>query len=251
MKSRNFLLSDLELFYTHATKETWDIEDAHIRALLQTHPDDFFIFYENKELIGYCVALKESDSFGFISSLLVLEQFRSLGYGKKIFTFALKYLGNRQIALDSVLGQESFYEQFGFSSYFDVNTYRFMTGSVTLPKTDYDIINFDVTLSLQGLDRYMQLMLQNSDMDYKAIKTNETITAFAFSFVYKDGYKITLHVDDINEALVLFLTLSNNYDKGTRIYMQSSKLTPMLEALADALHMQEVLKFTRMYNKIL
>ncbi|HIC12034.1 MAG TPA: N-acetyltransferase [Sulfurimonas sp.] len=123
--------NDLELFYKYAKEEQWDIEGIHIRTSLKTYPNDFFIFYQNRQLIGYVVALKESEQFAFISSLLVLKKFRGLGYGAKIFSFALQHLKTCQIALDSVVGQEKFYEKFEFESYFDVTTSVFKTGKVS------------------------------------------------------------------------------------------------------------------------
>ncbi|SFV66852.1 GCN5-related N-acetyltransferase [hydrothermal vent metagenome] len=242
---------DLTLFYSHAKEEQWDIEDIHIPTLLKTNPKDFFIFYENKKLLGYVVALKESEQFGFISSLLVLKEFRSLGYGKKILTVALKHLQNRQIALDSVLGQETFYEKFSFKRYFDVSYFKFIVGSVALSQPKYDTIDFDAKLSLDGQSEYTKLLLQNKNIHYKAIKSNNTISAFAFSFTYKDGYKITLNAEDINEAISLFFALTNNYKKNTNIYIQVTRLSPILEAITEALQMSEVSKMTRMYNKVL
>lgn len=95
MKIQKLQECDLELFYTYAKEEKWDIEEIHIRSLLKTRPDDFFIFYKNSKLLGYVVSLKQSESFGFISSLLILKEFRGMGYGKKIFSFALKHLQTR------------------------------------------------------------------------------------------------------------------------------------------------------------
>ena len=251
MQAEKFTVEDLELFYKYASQELWEIEDIHIRALLQTHPNDFFIFYENKVLIGYCVALKENETFGFISSVLVLKKFRLLGYGKKIFTFALEHLKGCQIALDSVLGQESFYKKFGFSSYFDVNTYKYITGSIVQPSNMIPTTDFDEELSLQGVSTYLKEILTTESVSYRAIKEDNTIKSFAFSFAYKDGYKLTINSEDVNHLLALLFALADNYPARTSLYMQTTKLTPQHEALTEALKMQKVSTFTRMYNKII
>ncbi|MDQ7068472.1 MAG: GNAT family N-acetyltransferase [Sulfurimonas sp.] len=251
MQIRNLQEKELPLFYTYANAEQWDIEDLHIRSLLKTHPDDFFIFYKRTELLGFVVALRESEQFGFISSLLVLKPFRSLGYGKEIFTFACEHLGERQIGLDSVLGQESFYEKFGFKRYFDVNTYRFETGKFLLNNDDYEIVNFDETLCLESQSPYLIELLSHKEIECKTIKSKESDCSFAFAFSYKDGYKITLQTQEINQTIALFFALCRKYQNNTPIYIQSTKMTPMLEALAEALQMKRVSYFTRMYNKIL
>ncbi|MDF1883119.1 GNAT family N-acetyltransferase [Sulfurimonas sp. SAG-AH-194-C21] len=250
MQIQRLKTSDLELFYTYAKEEQWDIEDIHIRTLLKIHPDDFFIFYENEELLGYVVALKESSEFGFISSLLVLKKFRSLGYGAKIFSIALTHLKNCQIALDSVLGQEKFYEKFGFKAYFDVNTYMFQTGELSIQKSKtLEVSSVDKEDSLRGQSKYFKSLLLDKNVSYRAIK--EHTDSFAFAFAYKDGYKITIQSEDVNHALSLFFALCQNYENKTAVYLQSSMQNTMLEALAQALGMKRVLHSTRMYNKIL
>ncbi len=251
MQIQNLHLDDLELFYKYAKEEHWDIEDPHIRALLKTHPEDFFIFYEDSELLGFVVAVKESDELGFISSLLVLKEFRCLGYGKKIFTFACEHLGERQIALDSVLGQEMFYEKFGFKSYFDVNTYQFQTGKFSINSDTYDIIDFDKELCLSNQTRFFKALLIDTNVQYKAIVEEGIISSFAFAFAYKDGYKVTIHTQDVNHGAALFFALCKECIHHTAIYIQTTKTDSLLEALAQALEMKRVSYTTRMYNKIL
>lgn len=240
---------DLELFYKHAKKENWDIEDIHIRASLKTHPNDFFIFYKNSQLIGFVVALKENEEFAFISSLLVLKEFRGIGYGKEIFLLALEHLKACQVALDSVLGQEPFYEKFGFKSYFDIDTLVFKTGQMSPKNNTIEVVDFDKKLSLKGQSEYLKTLLLEKGVHYKAIK--DDLNSFAFAFAYKDGYKVFINTQDINHAITLFFSLCQNYESGTFIYMQSSPQEPMLQALSQALSMTKVSHFTRMYNKIL
>ena len=240
----------LNLFFHYAQLENWDIEELHIRTLLKLHPNDFFIFFKDDALLGFVVALKESEEFGFISSVLVLKEFRSLGYGKEIFAFALEHLKGCQIALDSVLGQESFYEKFGFQSYFNVILYKFLKGSVTLNKSVYDVIDLTKELAAKELNDYTQLMMDSKETQYKAIINEDTISSYAFTFAYKDGYKVHIESEDINEAVALFFALITPYKEHTSIYLQASKLSPLLLALSEVLSMQEVSKFTRMYKSL-
>lgn len=249
MQIKNLCEDDLELFYEHAKKEKWDIEDLHIRSLLKTHPDDFFVFYIDEKLLGFVVALKESDILGFISSLLVVEEFRNLGYGKKILSFTLEHLQERQIALDSVIGQEEFYKKFGFSSYFDVNVYKFITGKLSINNDNFKIVDFDKNFIADNA--YLQNLLSDKNTLYKAIQEQENISSFAFSFPYKDGYKLTINTENIHHALALFFALASNYEKDTAIYIHTTQIHPLLEALVEALEMQEVSSMKRMYNKIL
>ena len=241
----------LELLLLHSSFEGWDIEKAHIIALFKTYNDDFFIAYKEQQLLGFIVALKKSPLFGFISTFLVLKEFRGLGYGKKLFEHALKHLKGCQIALDSLEDKTTFYEKKGFQRYFDVLTYKFITGSVSLNKHNYRFVKSAKTSSTKSTDEYLKNLLLDKDVNYQEIQGSEEKNSYAFTFPYKDGYKISIESSDINEAIALFFNLCDTHPKGTSIYMQVSKLSPLLEALVDALKMTETSKNIRMYNKIL
>ena len=243
--------NELSLLFKYSALEGWDNEKVHTKALYHSYPDDFFIVYKDKQLIGFILALKHSDKFGFISNLLVLKEFRNLGYGKKIFDYGLKHLDGCQIALDSVVGKETLYEKSGFKSYFDVVTYKFISASVSLPQTDFEVVGFDKKLSLKDRDTYMSEMILSKETIYKAIKNKEKISSFALAFHYIDGYKLHIESEDINEAITLFFTLTKAYKKGTAIYLQASPLSPMIEAIVELLKMKADSKSIRMYNFIL
>jgi len=250
MKIQALKEHELSQLFDYAQLEGWDVEEAHTLALFKTHPNDFFICYKDNMLIGFIVALKESDTFGFISSFLVLKEFRGQGYGKQIFEFALEHLKGCQIALDSVIGKEKFYETYGLKSYFDVYHYRFKVGSVTLPKIPFEITS-QIDTELIQKNNYLNVLLQDKTVIYKAIHTNSKLSSYAFSFNYKDGYKITIDSQDINEALALFFDFGGNYEDGSYVYIQVTKLSPILEVIVELLKMEEDSKSVRMYNKIL
>jgi len=134
---------ELALLYSYSQKEGWDTEEIHTNSLYAAHPNDFFIAYENEELIGFILAVKHNNKFGLISNLLVLKEFRRRGYGKTLLEFGVEYLENRQIALDSIKGKEAFYETIGFRAYFDTITYKFLIGNVLLPNNNIEIVDFD------------------------------------------------------------------------------------------------------------
>jgi GNAT superfamily N-acetyltransferase len=248
MQIRTLQKHELPLLFHYSSLENWDNEELHSTTLFNTHPNDFFVAFKNKQILGFIIAIKHSNEFGFVSNFLVLKKFRGLGHGKEIFAFALKHLSGCQIALDSVLSKEDIYKKAGFKSYFDVVNYRFIIGSVTLPQANFELIDFNKELSLKDKDLYMKKMILSDKTRYKAIKTHNRISSFALSFEYIDGYKIHLESEDINEALTLFFALTNVYKSGTAIYLQSSPLSPLLEAIVELLKMQVHSTYRRMYN---
>lgn len=250
MQIRTLQQKELASLFFYSKEENWDNEELHTTALFKAHPDDFFIAYKGAKLLGFIVAIKYSQEFGFISNFIILKEFRNFGYGQKLFTFVLEHLKGCQIALDSIVDKQQLYKKFGFSPYVDVISYKFFVGSVTLPSSHIQTIDFDKKLSLNNQNSYMINMLLNEEVEYKAVQKGDLISSFAFSFAYKDGYKIHIESLDINEAITLFFALCENYETGTAIYIQASKLNPILLTINELLKMSEENKFVRMYNKI-
>jgi len=94
-------------------------------------------------------------------------------------------------------------------------------------------------------------MLLNKNVSYKAIKKDNHISSCAFYFHYKDGYKIFINPNSINEALALYKELTQEFVTATPIYIQATRLTPILLQLVEMLQMSEVSRSSRMYNKVL
>jgi len=251
MKILSLKFHQLELLFSYASSEGWDIEEAHMLALFKSHPNDFFIIYKSSELIGFIIAIKYSNEFGFISSFLVLPEFRGLGYGKVIFEFALKHLQGCQIALDSVVGKEELYEDAGFKSYFDVITYKYITKTKEPRYTKIFTTDYKEGLTHLVNSSYINAMITDERVNYKVILRENHISSCAFSFPYKDGFKIHIESNDIQEIISLFFTLTNKFKTNTAIYLQTTKLSPLLFSLTKELQMSEESKSIRMYNKIL
>ena len=231
--------------------EKWDVEEVHIKSLFITHTKDFFIAYHKESLVGFIIALRESEKFGMISSFLILKEFRGLGFGKQLFIHALHHLQKRQIALDSIESQQDFYNKFAFQSYFDVTTYKFIKGTLLHSTSNYTIEPFATTTSLQHQSDYMQLMISSFKDSYLCIKEREKITSFGFLYRFRDGYKIYIHSENIDEAITLFFELTQSFKERTPVYLQTSKLEPLQYNMVKRLKMRETSKFIRMYNKIL
>ena len=248
---RRLKKAELPLLFNSSKQENWTNEEVHTTALYKAHPEDFFIAFRGNSVVGFILAIRYSDKFGFISNFLILPAFRSQGYGKKLFAFACEHLKGSQIALDSVSGKEKFYENFGFSSYFDVANYVFTKGAVTLPSSELIVTSFDKDLALVSKDMYMKTMILANRTSYKAIKSKNSISSFGFHFKYKDGYKIYIDSQEINETVSIFFALIEDLENNTHIYMQTTPLEPLYEAVSELLKMKMYEVSVRMYNKVI
>ena len=229
----------------------WDIEKVHILALFEAHPDDFLVAHEAEKLIGFILAIKYTDNFGFISTFLVLKEHRGEGYGKNLFNHALSHLEDRQVALDSNQKDIYLYEEYGFKAYFDVVNYMHLSFNNKKDESKVKFIELSDEVFLVKKDVYMKSILQSKEVHYKSIVRNNKISSYAFSYKYIDGYKISINTDCIDDAKALFIYLSNVYAEGTKIYIQASKLNQVFIELVNYFSMKEYSKSTRMYNKVL
>ena len=250
MKIRTLKEKELKLFFKYANLEGWDMEEIHTLSLFQTHPDDFFIALEGEEVIGFIEAIKYSREFGFISSFLVLKEFRSLGYGKKIFEFALKHLQGCQVALNAIVGKEEIYKAAGFQSYFELYTYKYTIDKLS-PSSNLHTIVIDENTPFITDDIYLKSMLSKPEITSIGLKNEGRVSEYALMFVYKDGYKVLIYSQDLDSVKALFFSLTNRLKEGSTVYIQASKLTPVLLQFVKTLQMDETSKFIRMYNKII
>jgi len=251
LQIRTLKKNELKLLYKYAKIEGWETEELYINTLFKLSNDGFFVAFLKKQLIGFIVGVKHSSQFASISSFLIIKQFRAQGHGKALLHHALKYLDGYQIALDSVINKESIYLNAGFHSYFDTTTYKFVKGSITLNNTNKIITGYEKNISTLNVDRETKEMILLTKKTYKAIKKGLNISSFGYLYPFVDGQKIVLSSNDINEVVTLFFAIIENLPNNTNIYIQVTKLTPVLEALVEALKMQEYSKLTRMYNTIL
>ncbi len=192
--------------------EGWYIEEAYLESLYLEFPNDFFVAFNNKTIVGFISALKYSDEFGFISNFIILKEFRSLGYGKILFEHALLHLKNRQIALECIRKQESFYKKYEFKTY-------------------YDSIHYVHTIKTK--------------VQVQTLCSSDSCTS------YKDGYKVTIDSSSNEDTLNIFYTLIKDFKVGTKIYIKCSPLDKSLLYVVKKLNMKEFSRMSKMYNKIL
>lgn len=250
LKIRVLEKEELPLLLGHAYEVGLDVEELHLKCQFTLHQEDFFIAHKDDALVGFIVALKHSDNFAFISNLLVLKEFRGHGYAKMLLAFALEHLQDAQIALDSSYETTHFYEKAGFSSYFDLHTFLYITTNESHDLGKFNFQNYENSTSANKTNNYLQCLLKNKDVSYISLETDAVLNSFNITFPYKDGYKIVIDAQKLEQARALFFKLSQSFEEGVSIYMDATKLNPIFLTLAKELAMIELSKSARMYNKV-
>lgn len=73
---------------------------------------------------------------------------------------------------------------YGFKSYFDLIHYKFLIGSINLPKSSL-LLSKKLKQKAFQENTYLQTLFQDKDVNYRAISEGKNISSFAFSLSYK------------------------------------------------------------------
>ncbi|QOY54775.1 GNAT family N-acetyltransferase [Candidatus Sulfurimonas marisnigri] len=255
---RELRQSELVSFFNSFKLEGFTNNVSHIKCLNKSYPNDFFIAYKDKELVGFVLAIKESEKFGRLSNLLILKKFRSQGFGKELLNFAKKHLDGCQIAIDCIQGKEQIYEAVGFKAYFETSLFSFNSGQTQAPKSNITVSNvsessfLEHNLKLNYLKKqsYTSCLFKKSTL-CKGVYNEDSLSSYAILLPYKDGYQIVLSSNEINEALALIYHLSKDLNKATSIYIEVPQTEQLLLRIVKLHDMEIVSTTTNMYNKIL
>ena len=251
--------NEFPLFLDAIRLENWHLEIIHLESLFKEFPHDFFIAKKGNDIVGFITALQHTSNFGFISNFIILKRFRSLGFGKRLFNFALNYLGDAQITLECKKNQESFYEAFNFTSYYDSINYVYSIKdeySTTLESTSHfneeKLFEYHKAHLPQKYIQHLSSIIKHDDTLFEAIYNDETkLSSYGICMPFADGYKVILSSSNYQEAINMFFNFMNSFDKATKIYLVVTKLEPMLIKMVENLEMKEYSRMSKMYNKVL
>lgn len=249
---------EFTLFLDALSLQGWEIQNIHLSSLFKVFQNDFFIARKDTKVIGFISALKYTYNFGFISNFIILEEFRSLGYGKELFNYALEHLKNCQITLECKKNQQAFYKAFDFTYYYDSVYYLYEVGEAltsSLKTTSHldkeKFIAYHEALLPQKYIHHLSNVAQDQKSDFMAIYNENTLSSYGMCFNYKDGYKIILSAKTYEENVALFSSLTKKFKKETKVYMEATVLETELMNLVEDLGMQEHSRMSKMYNKVL
>lgn len=117
MKIRRIRESEIDFALRCTIQEGWLSETREsFESFYARDPDGCFVAESDKRLIGICVATCYG-SDGFVGELIVIEDMRGRGVGRRLLEHSIDYLENRgaqNILLDGDLPAVPLYEKVGF-----------------------------------------------------------------------------------------------------------------------------------------
>lgn len=248
-------LSDMSFLLNAAKSEGWNPGLFDSIPFYFTDPSGFFIEKLNDKPIGCISAPIYNEAYGFMGFYIVLPEYRSKGYGLKLWNHAINYLGNRVIGLDGVVAQQNNYKKSGFTFFY--NNIRYsgkVKGILSKSVVPIDAIPFKILVEydskIYGLNRAIFLQhwitLRNS---YGFAKTQSNkVLGYGIIRKCEIGYKVgPLFADNSETANEIFLSLlSMCEDK--EVFLDVPEINKEAIKLANQYNLQKVFETARMYK---
>lgn len=106
----------------------------YISVMINSNDTDYILIEDDDKIVGYALVEKRAapsniyecfkpDEFAFINEIIILPEYRSKGYGRKIMEEATKWAKERKLTsvelnvLSNNYSARAFYENIGFKEY--------------------------------------------------------------------------------------------------------------------------------------
>ncbi|MDQ1261284.1 MAG: Acetyltransferase family protein [Euryarchaeota archaeon] len=251
--------NEVDLIISWADSEGWNpgIHDAE--TFYRTDPNGFFLgIFEGKPAASISAVAYDA-SFGFLGFYIVQSPSRGKGLGTEIWNAGMKYLGDRNIGLDSVLEQQKLYERLGFwPCYKSVRHQGVGTGQ----ERNAGCIRYLSEVPIKDLlaydDQYFPAprhvftdswIRQTGGIALAAVNDGE-LGGYGVLRQCHQGYKIgPLFADDEDVAQSLFRALCSHAPLGESVFLDTPEPNSAALDLAKHHHMHPVFETVRMYTK--
>jgi ribosomal protein S18 acetylase RimI-like enzyme len=247
---------ELDLALEWAASEGWNPGNHDAHCFRAADPDGFFIGLYRAEPTGCISAVAYDANFGFIGLYIVKPEFRSKGFGIRLWQHAMAYLGNRNIGLDGVLAQQPNYKKSGFQlAYRNIRFQGVIESAARANVSSASDLPFD---QLVDYDRrffpaervnFLTQWLQQADSVALAAVNEAQITGYGVLRACRAGYKIgPLFADNARIAEDLLVALAAR-SRGETITLDVPETNPSALALAERHGMASIFETARMYTK--
>ena len=241
-----------------AHQEGWNPGIYDADSFYNSDPDGFMGYYIKGKLIGCISAVAYDEDFGFMGFFIVKPEFRNMGYGKKLWDAALKYLGDCNIGLDGTLAMKEKYEGSGFKEAYKSTRYKIIARNIdhigeTIPlkKVSFaKLVAFDKLHFPTRRDVFLYNWINQSEGQSFAVCKDENIEGYIFIRKGLQGYRIgPLFALNSEIANTLFCKAISWVPEGTPVFLDVPEINPEALNLVQKYKMEPGLKTVRMYTQ--
>lgn len=256
---REMTRHEVDIAIDWAAKEGWNpgLYDADCFYKMDRH--GFFTGLLNGEVIATISAVKYGDTYGFMGFYMVKPEFRSKGYGMKLFQHAWKYLGEANKAGDGVLENLKLYKRVGLNldhlnaryQGFGSGTRKLVSGMTELSKVSFDVLlKYDTEVFGFNRENFLRCWIKQPESYGYAVTTGKNLMGYGVLRKCRSGYKIgPLFADSPQVAQDIFGSLLSQIGKDDEVYFDIPEVNKGAREIAKSHRMKKVFATGRIYTE--
>lgn len=222
-------------------------------------PEGFLLGLADGEPVASISAVRYGEDFGFIGFYIVKPDWRSRGYGWRIWQAAMARLAGRNIGLDGVVAQQDNYRRSGFRLAHRNIRYRgaatpagLPTGETPQPLGAADsgaVAAYDRAFFPAERAAFLAAWISRPATVALGLRAGGGLRGYAVARPCREGWKIgPLFADDAAGAETLFAGLCRTLPAGAPLFLDVPACHAEAIAFAAGKGMEKVFETARMYT---
>lgn len=214
---------DLNMVFSWCKEEGWNVGVHDPSLYYRLDPKGHMLFLKNDEPVGAISIIKHRNDFFTLGPFIVKKEYRSLGYGTKIWQQAMKTIEKNiqaaTIALYSIPTQVDRYQKLGFKPALNTQGWQMKNQPLTQKKigSECEIITpdrisaislYDESIFAVSRKTLLSDLITLSSVTGFMLKDENGVTGFGIIRPCVDGYRVgPLFANAAENAKKLFLRL--------------------------------------------
>jgi len=259
-KIRTMTRQDLNIAVEWAAKEGWNPGIYDAEAFYKTDPNGYFMGFLGDKPISSISAVSYGGKFGFLGFYITKAEYRGKGYGIQVWNKAIQYLGNQNIGLDGVVGQQENYKKSGFKLIYRNIRYE-GKGSPKVEENSTEIVKlseilfeklveYDTSLFPVPRPQFLRLWIKQPESLALGFVNKGKIGGYGMVRKCRMGFKVgPLFADNRTIADKLFQKMRVFAGEGAQIFLDVPEVNKQAVSLAKQYQMKPMFETARMYTK--
>ncbi len=256
---RRMRRDEVELAIDWAAYEGWNPGVNDAECFYSADPAGLFVGLLDDEPVGCISAVSYGSAFGFLGLYIVKEERRGRGFGISLWRQAMNHLGERNVGLDGVVGEQENYKKSGFrllhrSIRFQgtgTGDGRSYPGIVEIAEVPFqDLLNYDTRHFPAERGQFLKSWIAQENSAGFAFIGDGRIEGYGLLRRCQTGFKIgPLFAEDGRVAESLFSALAGRAERGAPVYLDVPEPNFSALSLAARHGMAEIFETARMYTR--
>ncbi|MGF1524758.1 MAG: GNAT family N-acetyltransferase [Leptolyngbyaceae cyanobacterium] len=257
---RTMTRDELDLAIAWAAAEGWNPGLYDADCFYAADPTGFLIGLLGDEAIATLSVVKYGESFGFLGFYIVKPEFRSQGYGLRLWQAGMVSLRGRTVGLDGVVAQQDNYLKSGFKLAHRNIRYQGISDGENRLDTEFNIvplsslpldsvIEYDRAFFPDDRAAFLRCWLTQPDSYGIGVLHQRSLAGYGVIRACQEGYKIgPLFADTPLFAEAILQSLKAYVHPGDTFYLDVPEVNPHAVKLAEKHQMISIFETARMYT---